>query len=57
MITLSIFWALVLALFATNLEQPLLWKRRHSARFAKGEAWKSVDMSIIEQDNENSRRE
>ena len=54
MITLSIFWALVVALFATNLEQPILWKRRHSARSVKGEAWKSVDMSITEQDNENS---
>ena len=57
MITMSIFWALVLALFTTKGEQPLLWKRRHSARFLKGEAWNSVDMSITEQDNENSRRE
>jgi hypothetical protein len=30
MITMSIFWALVLALFASNSEQPLLWKRRRA---------------------------
>ena len=35
MITLSIFWALVLALFAPNLELPFPRKRRLSAQSRK----------------------
>ena len=35
MITMSIFWALVLVLFGFNVEQPLLRKRRQSDLFCE----------------------